>query len=192
MNHKYWFMIAVVAVVCLCLVTIAAKPTGGEVETTVSDPMPTETPILCLAQDPNEYHNILSQETDKFEPEYLENGSINYFGWSSEDFKYLSECISGEAQGCSWEHMLYTGSVVLNRKDHSGFPNTIKDICLEPRQYACFNNGVCYTEATEKCKAAAYVLLKTGSLLPKKVIFQAEFEQGDGVYIIIDNTYFCY
>lgn len=205
MNRNRVVMVTIaiiISVVCCCLFEMDVKPADGEVERMDPVPMPTKTPVAIAYQNPSvpvnkikatpKLANIKYQETDKFEPEYLADGSVNYFGWSLEDFTFLSECISGEAQGCSWKHMLYVGSVVLNRKYHSEFPNTIKDVCLEPGQYVCFNNGICYTVATEKCKAAAYELLKHGSLLPKNVIFQAQFEQGDGVYQKIDNTYFCY
>nr|DAQ69630.1 MAG TPA: Cell Wall Hydrolase [Caudoviricetes sp.] len=203
MNNRVIITIAIIGFFATCVFNIITCSVDAEAERKQPSPMPTKTPVVIAYNKPvatpvkkikatPALANIKYQETDKFKPEYLADGSVNYFGWSHEDFKFLSECISGEAQGCSWKHMLYVGSVVLNRKYHAEFPNTIKDVCLDPGQYACFVNGVCYTEATEKCKAAAYELLKYGSLLPKNVIFQAQFEQGDGVYQKIGNTYFCY
>lgn len=129
-----------------------------------------------------------------FEPDYI-NGEINFYGFTYEDWDYLTQCISGEAQYCSWKWQLYVGSVVLNRCEHAAFKTwTIKDTCLAKGQYACFNQstGRCSKTPTEKNKQAAYELLKNGSILPLNVVFQAEFKQGVGVYEHIGNTYFCY
>lgn len=56
---------------------------------------------------------------------------------SCDDTKILALCIYGEARGEGIEGMLAVASVVLNRARMS--KKTIKAICLQPRQFSCFN-----------------------------------------------------
>ena len=58
---------------------------------------------------------------------------------SCNDVKMLALCIYGEARGEGIEGMLAVGSVVCNRARQK--QKTIKDICLEPKQFSCFNAG---------------------------------------------------
>lgn len=111
-----------------------------------------------------------------------------------EELDMLSRLISAEAGAnyCSYELMLYTGSVVLNRIEHESFPDDMKSVIYQQGQYACVNNGSFYKEPTERACQAAQELLEGGSVLPSNVVFQAQFKQGDGVYIKEQNMYFCY
>ena len=106
----------------------------------------------------------------------------------------LSRLISAEAGAnyCTYDLMLYTGSVVLNRIEHESFPDDMKSVIYQQGQYACVNNGSFYKEPTERACQAAQELLEGGSVLPSNVVFQAQFQQGDGVYIKEQNMYFCY
>ena len=52
-------------------------------------------------------------------------------------------------------------------------------------------------EYNDRAYECAKFLLENGSVLPENVVFQAEFEQGDGVYKAFELTrgrkmYFCY
>ena len=90
---------------------------------------------------------------------------------------------------------MYVGSVVLNRlhsTKYFSYGDCIKNIVLAQSQYTCFANGLAYREPTDLNIEVANELIANGSILPANVIFQAEFEQGHGVYAQIGNTYFCY
>jgi hypothetical protein len=107
----------------------------------------------------------------------------------------LSHLIYAEAGSvkCSDKTRYYVGSVVLNRVKSNLFKeNTIKDVIFADGQYSCTWLGTYYNEPTTRCVEIAKDLLENGSVLPENVVFQATFEQGDGIYEYIDNTYFCY
>lgn len=117
------------------------------------------------------------------------------YTYTEEDYKYLLMTIVGESQNCSKEHQMYVGSVVLNRlhnKKYFNYADCIKDIALAPKQYTCFNGPNAYRDPTDLNIEVAKELILYGSVLPSNVIFQAEFKQGQGVYIQLGNTYFCW
>lgn len=118
--------------------------------------------------------------------------SVETVSYTDEDLYVLSHVINGEACGYSWEHQIGVGSVVLNRVKDKRFPDTIKDVVFQKGQYACTWDGNYDREPEEQAVEAAKYLLENGSQMPEYVLFQAEFEQANSVYIKIGNTYFCY
>lgn len=90
----------------------------------------------------------------------------------------------------------YVGSVVLNRVASSKFPNTITEVLYQPGQYYAAMTGL-YYEPNERAKENARYLLENGSVLPADVLYQANFEQGMGIYHeyqdpYLGSSYFCY
>lgn len=67
---------------------------------------------------------------------------------SCDDAKTLALCIYGEARGEGIEGMLAVASVVLNRAKMS--KKAIKSICLQPKQFSCFNPGDPNREVLER------------------------------------------
>ena len=111
-----------------------------------------------------------------------------------EEGELLAQLIFAEA-GSDWceDNMLYyTGSVVLNRIKSEHFPNTMQEVIYQPGQYSCVNNGMIDYEYNQRAYNVAEDLLTSGSCLPDNVVFQAQFEQGDGTYVKVQNMYFCY
>ena len=116
-----------------------------------------------------------------------------------EELDLLARLIYAEA-GSSWipdEIQLAVGSVVLNRVASPYFPDTLRDVIYAPKQYGCAMTGAIEREADERTIENARTLLTSGSVLPSNVVFQAEFKQGDGVYMTYEDeilgttTYFC-
>ena len=111
------------------------------------------------------------------------------------DVIILAHVINGEA-GSNWckDEMLYgVGSVVLNRVFDKRFPNTVEEVVFQKGQYSCTRaGGGYYKEPCERAWKIAWELYENGTTWPKNVVFQAQFEQGDGVYKKIQNMYFCY
>lgn len=103
----------------------------------------------------------------------------------------LSHIIYAEAGGCSDNHQLAVGSVVLNRVKDKRFPNTIYGVVFQKGQYSPTWNGSFYKTPDKRAVKNATYLLENGSILPEGVIYQAEFKQGE-VYKKMGNTYFCY
>ena len=112
--------------------------------------------------------------------------------YTEEDLDVLAHVICGEAQSSPDDEQLYVGSVVLNRKNHPSFPNTIKGVVFQKGQYSCTRDGNYYREPTERNWANARTLLENGSVLPPNVIWQSGGKQGKGVYLRTKWHYYCY
>lgn len=118
------------------------------------------------------------------------NNSKNKY--SKSDLYILSHVINGEAGGSTYKDKLYVGSVVLNRVKDKRFPNTIKGVVFQRQQYACTWDGNYNKKPNKDSIKAAKYLLKNGSQLPKKVVWQSQVKQGDGVYLKENRHYYCY
>ena len=114
-----------------------------------------------------------------------------------EELDLLAHLIFAEA-GSDWcdDEMLYgVGSVVLNRMASEHFPSTMYDVIYQTKptlQYACIVDGNIKKEPNERAYRIAEDLLRNGPTMPANVLYQAQFKQGDGVHIKIQNMYFCY
>lgn len=112
-----------------------------------------------------------------------------------ENLDLLARVINAEGGGADYvsDDMCYAiGSVVLNRVHSDRFPNSIKEVIFAHGQYDCVRTGTFYMEPNERSVQIADELLNGSSVLPESVVFQAEFTQGSGIYIKIQNMYFCY
>ncbi|MDR1476488.1 MAG: cell wall hydrolase [Holosporales bacterium] len=65
----------------------------------------------------------------------------------------MAKTIYGEARGeykkpnCGARSLIAVGNVIMNRHKHSG--ESIKDICLKPKQFSCWNLGDLNRNLTE-------------------------------------------
>lgn len=130
------------------------------------------------------------EDVEEYEEEYEEE--VYYASYSDYDLYVLSHVIYGEASGCSWDMLIAVGSVVLNRVNDSRYPSTIADVVFQEGQYSCQSGGEFYRGTDDACTEAAIYLLEYGSQLPSYVVYQSQFVQGEGIYMTIGNTYFCY
>ena len=106
----------------------------------------------------------------------------------------LAHLIYAEAGSdrCSDKLQVYTGSVALNRVKHKDYPNSLHAVVYQQGQYSCTWNGMIEYDYNERAYACARYLLTHGSQIPENVVYQANFEQGDGVYEAFEGMYFCY
>lgn len=118
----------------------------------------------------------------------------------------MAVAIYNEAGGdeCTDEERELVGYVVLNRVNDSRYPDSIRGVLEQPGQYAGLGSkGVNFAKrSSNKYEApslerawetAKKVLENRNDIpIPENVVFQAEFEQGIGVYKQIGRTYFCY
>ena len=128
-------------------------------------------------------------EATEVEPEIEEK--VTYY---SNEVEMLAHLINGEAGSdwCSDTLMYYVGSVVLNRMNHPDFPDSLSGVIYQDGQYSCTWDGNYDRTPSDRCYRIAEDLLVNGSVLPSDVVFQAPFEQGSGVYEIVQDMYFCY
>ena len=115
------------------------------------------------------------------------------YDYNDDNAWYLSRVIAAEcgADWCKDETLFYVGSVVLNRVEDDRFPNNIRDVVLSPGQYSTASVLSNYTPS-ERVLEVTYDLLNEGSVLPKNVVWQANFTQGIGVFTESDSIFFCY
>lgn len=115
------------------------------------------------------------------------------------DIDLLARIIYLEAGGCTYRHKQLVGCVVINRMNHSSFPDTLTGVIYQKNQY--YPEGSKHIKnATpdDECYAIARDLLTNGNygICPSNVLFQAEFVQGEVYEVIVSTygstTYFCY
>lgn len=112
--------------------------------------------------------------------------------YTDEELYLLAHVLAGECQSCPDNEQLYVGSVVLNRKAHPDFPDTIESVVFQKGQYACIDDGNYDREPTDRNWSNAKWLLENGSVLPANVVWQSGCRQGKGVYIRTKWHYYCY
>ena len=121
--------------------------------------------------------------------EFLNNDEVKY---TTEDLYIMAHVLAGEAQFCDDEEQKYVGSVVLNRVAHSEYPDTIKGVVFEKRQYSSVADGNYNRKPTDQNWKNARWLLEHGSILPGYVIYQSKGKQGNGVYLKTKWHQYCY
>ena len=129
------------------------------------------------------------------------NNSSNEY--SKSDLELLAHLIFAEAnvyynketkryENCSDEWQCYVANVALNRVKSKSFPNTLRGVIYQKGQYASAWDGNFDRTPNQRAYDNALKVLKGYRPLPEKVVYQAEFKQGKGIYEKIGNTYFCY
>ena len=117
--------------------------------------------------------------------------------WQQEqdDIKLLAEVIYHENWHTDKERKAayYTGAVVMNRVKSKNWPNTVKEVVYQKRQYAVVPK--LFTEKIpDECYQMAKDIYKNGTPdVPANVVYQATFVQGSGDWIDpINGEHFCY
>ena len=190
--NDLWFPLSMIGIGAALIVTISAadraveahaavKQTSVAAVTTTAEELP---PDAIWASDmtyaPVESIEMVEPVPVETEPEVDEN-----------DLYWMAHILAGECQSLSRECQLYTGSVVLNRVAHKSYPNTIEGVITQRRQYSSYTDGNFDREPTPTNWEVAEELLRSGSVLPANVVFQAQFRQGDFCYAKVDGEYFC-
>lgn len=118
--------------------------------------------------------------------------------YTDDDLFYLAAAVCREAGGESEEIQLLVANVVINRVNSSIYPDTIYGVLTDYRQYGMmWKYGVSFPswadqDTIDHCYDVARRILEGERVCPDNVLFQAEFEQGSGVYKQFDGFYFCY
>lgn len=117
--------------------------------------------------------------------------------WQQEqdDIKLLAEVIYHENWYTDKERKAayYTGAVVMNRVKSKNWPNTVKEVVYQKRQYAVVPK--LFTEKIpDECYQMAKDIYRNGTPdVPANVVYQATFIQGSGDWIDpINGEHFCY
>lgn len=76
-------------------------------------------------------------------------------GYSQSDINLLAKLIAAEARGESYTGQVAVGAVVLNRVEHSSFPDTIAGVIYQKGAFSCVNDSNWGVAANETSKKAA-------------------------------------
>ena len=125
--------------------------------------------------------------------------------YTEDELFYMAATIYNEAgsDSCSDDTRRLVGYVVLNRVNSSRFPNTIKGVLEQKRQYGTFyRTGIKFADrhtstgeknAVDRAYRIAREVLEAEEIpIPSSVVFQAEFKQGSSIYKYQDGIYFCH
>lgn len=126
-----------------------------------------------------------------------------YPPYTDEELELLALVIYQEAGGdaCSDDTRLKVGTVVMNRVASDAYPDTIRDVVLQPAQYGRLSwTGPVWPEraklpqeahAVARAYDTAELILLGHRALPADTVYQAEFVQGSAVVAHQDEIYFC-
>ena len=85
---------------------------------------------------------------------YLGLGSSSS-GFSSNDIYLLAKVIEGEARGESYTGQVAVGAVILNRVDHSSFPDSISGVIYQSGAFDCVYDSNWSVEPSSTARKAA-------------------------------------
>ena len=86
---------------------------------------------------------------------YLGLGSSGSSGFSSNDIYLLAKVIEAEARGESYTGQVAVGAVILNRVDHSSFPDSISGVVYQSGAFDCVYDSNWSVEPGATAKKAA-------------------------------------
>ena len=83
----------------------------------------------------------------------ISNSSNN--GYSSSDKALLARVISAEARGESYLGQVAVGAVILNRREHPSFPDTLSGVVYQKGAFTCLSDGQFYEAVSDSAYLAA-------------------------------------
>ncbi|MBR3817051.1 MAG: spore cortex-lytic enzyme [Clostridia bacterium] len=85
----------------------------------------------------------------------LDSSAGSAGGYSSSDINLLAKLIAAEARGESYRGQVAVGAVVLNRVEHSSFPDTIAGVIYQRGAFSCVNDSNWYVSPDSTSVKAA-------------------------------------
>lgn len=100
------------------------------------------------------------QQASESDPGRLAGGLAATVEFTAEEFELLARVINAEAFNEPFEGQVAVGAVVINRVKHPReFPNTIKEVILQPNQFKVVENGQINREIAKSAYEAARAAL---------------------------------
>ncbi|MCR8994567.1 cell wall hydrolase [Brevibacillus laterosporus] len=91
--------------------------------------------------------------------------------YTDEDIYWLSRVVSSEAKGESVKGQIAVANVVLNRVESDKYPDSIKKVVFQKRQFSSVRDKSIYKEPTEEAVKSAKKALKGERVINKDVMF---------------------
>lgn len=108
----------------------------------------------------DDFEKVESEPIEPVEPEIDEH-----------ELYWLARIISAEARGESVEGQVAVGNVVLNRVEHGEFPNSIKEVIFQERQFSPVSSGTIWNEPTIEAVESATMVLSGERVVGESVLF---------------------
>lgn len=109
------------------------------------------------------------------------------------DLYILAKCIAAEAANNKLDELLVGATFVNRVHGNNSFPDTYWEVLTSPGQYACYSSGSWAKANPTDSEIASAMQVMTGQFaLPQNVVFQAQFTQGNGIFMTNDVHYYCW
>ena len=105
---------------------------------------------------------------------------------------FIANAIDNEAAFGDINDAYGVGSVIMNRVNHWAFPGTVREVLLQEGQYPWADEyTIEYVPSEWAYNIAEDIVVNGHRTMPENVVFQAQFQQGSGIYTIIGVHYYC-
>ena len=195
-------IVFIILFVILMCITVVVASIRAENETNKNKSTDEGNSIIFTYDNQNtqapEMKKLVSSQTTEPEEETT-NPAEETKNYTDDDLYYLAAAVCHEAGGESEEIQLLVANVIINRVNSSLYPNTIYEVLTQYMQYGTmWKYGISFPDwadqkVKDQCYSVAKRILQGERYCPENVLFQAEFEQGSGIYKYFDEGYyFCY
>lgn len=113
---------------------------------------------------------------------------IDMIDWNSDE-DILTRTLVGEYGHGTDEDMFAVGCVIRNRAwQRNGFASTVKGVCLQPKQFSCWNHGTPDRERLINLKRTSYVYQKANKVAKEILSGSADTTRNADHYLNIEVT----
>ena len=109
-----------------------------------------------------------------------------------EEFDLMAACVMAESGGEDFETQYWVAETILNRRKSPLFPDTIKEVIMEPGQFAVVSEGTIWTVTpTDSVYEAVQSALEEDNVPEEILYFTSEgYLLGTEPYRKVGNMYF--
>lgn len=140
---------------------------------------------------------MIKSEYEKY-VEKQETSSISRGGFNRDEINLFHKLVESEATGQSFEAKVNVANVVLNRIESKEFPDTIKDVVFQDRQFSVINDGRFYDAVVtnQTVKAVEYAMNNSDTTYGALFFMQESASDSDNVswfkgkleFIMVDDS----
>lgn len=179
-KQNYFLYIVIACLMCAIAILLARWPSAKAV--CEAEPMVVEPEVIVIRSEPEEetpppaFYSDFSEITD-------------------EERGILAMVVYRECRGQERDGQKAVVEVVLNRVRNPEFPNTIKDVVYQKKQFACA--AALTTQSIKELNCLSYafdvvdeVLAETDTVVPDRYLFFSTKAPGHNDYMKIGDHYF--
>ncbi|MCE7792912.1 cell wall hydrolase [Salipaludibacillus sp. CUR1] len=104
-------------------------------------------------------------------PDNTDNGSADRIELSASERDLLERLVHAETRGQDYEGKVAVAEVVFNRVDSDDFPDTVRDVIMQNRQFSPVANGAINNNPSSKTKEAVQDAVEGTNLVDDALFF---------------------